>query len=156
MQSQQQRLNKRYILVEEWETILHYWANDNSISWTRCSAFLLVNSILLSLLVLSSPDGILPIWFLRYVITPIAVVVNGMWWPVSFRSVAYIQYFYDHAAKISKQVPALCFMDDLNIKYYFSHWWLQVSGRTFLRVIPGLFLILWFVLLLYNLYLLIN
>jgi hypothetical protein len=149
LQTDQLTTKERHLLMQEWETILHYWANDNSILWLRCSVFILINSMLLSSLVIVPSDNIMPIWVIKYGIPSFAIIMNGMWWPISIRSVAYIRHFQDRADDIRKMIPPLRFMDDQLLKSYFRHWWLKLPGRMFLQIIPGLFFILWIVILSY-------
>ncbi len=135
---------ERHILMQEWASVIQYWATDNSILWQRCSVFLLVNSIFFAPLALVPSDTFLPICFLRYGIPILAVLVNVLWWLVNLRSIACIRHFEQRAEEIRKQIPLLRFYNCDGRKSQFCHWYERVEGKKhILNLLPGLFLLFW-------------
>jgi len=135
------------VLIREWETTINYWAADNSILWSRCSVFILTNSILFALLAIAPSDTFIPKWILNCLVPSLGVVINIIWWLINLRSVAYTRHFEDLVTQIRQQVPVLRFQDPELLNRQFRHWYQKMSGRKFLEFIPGLFLAFWIVVL---------
>jgi len=132
------------VLIHEWETIIHYWAADNSVVLTWCTMFILVNSILFALLAIAPTDSIMPIWVLKYVGPSLGIVVNAIWGVVNARLVAYLRHFHDLVMDIQKKVPVLRFQDPQLLKF---RWYENISAKTLVRYIPILFFIVWIIIL---------
>ena len=148
MASRQVGAEERRLLMQEWASIIYYWATDNSILWQRCSVFLLVNSILFAPLALAPSDTFLPAWILKYGIPIFAILINILWWLVTLRSVAVIRHFEQRIQQIREQIPVLHFYNRNDRESQFRHWYEKVEGKkVILNLLPLLFLLFWFIVL---------
>ena len=132
---------ERHILMQEWASVIQYWATDNSILWQRCSVFLLVNSILFAPLAIAPANTLMPIWIVKYGAPLLAVAINILWLLVNLRSIAYTRHFQDLVEDIRKQIPLLHFQDSERLKF---RWYERVKGKKYiLKLLPALFLVFW-------------
>jgi hypothetical protein len=132
------------LLIREWQTIIQYWAADNSVALTWSTLFMLINSILFALLAVAPSDSIVPSWVLKYVGPSLAIAMNIIWGAVITRMVVYIQHCHDLVMDIQKQVPVLRFQNSDLLQF---RWYQRLSTKTLLQYIPILFCIVWIVIL---------
>jgi hypothetical protein len=88
--------------MQEWTSIINYWATDNSILWQRCSVFLVVNSLFFTPVALACPDAFLATCILKYGIPILAIVMNVLWLLVNLPSVAVIRHFEQRCQLVSQ------------------------------------------------------
>ena len=135
---------ERDILLQEWASLIQYWATDNSILWQRCGVFLLVNSIFFAPLALAPSTTLLSICVLKYGIPIVAVFVNVLWCFVNLRSIAVIRHFEQRAEQIREQIPLLRFYNRVDRESQFCHWYEKVEGKKhILPCLAVLFLLFW-------------
>lgn len=132
------------VLIREWQTVIHYWAGDNSVQVTLCTVFILINSILFALIAIAPSDSVLPTWVLRYFGPSLGIFINIIWGVLVTRMVAYLRYYYNLAADIQKKIPLLQFPDSPLLKY---RWYQKISSNTLLQYVPILFAIVWIIIL---------
>ena len=131
------------VLIHEWETVIHYWAADNSAVLTWSTVFILVNSILFALLAIAPTHSIVPAWVVKYVGPSLGIVVNIIWGVAVTRFVAYLVHYHDLVMDIQKKVP-LRFQDPQLLKF---RWYQKISTKTLLQYIPILFCVFWIIVL---------
>jgi hypothetical protein len=135
---------RKELLMQEWASMINYWATDNSILWQRCSIFLLVNSIFFAPIAIISENTLLPICFLKFGIPIFAIIINVLWWLVTLRSVAVIKSFEQLNDEIKKEIPTLRFYNIEDRKKYFICFYQRVEGKKhILNLLPSSFIVLW-------------
>ena len=133
------------LLTHEWETVIHYWASDNSVVLIWSSIFMLVNSILLgSLLSIASEDSFVPSWILKWVVLIAGIAINIIWFLGISRFIVYLRHFHDLVMNIQAQFPLLRFQDPKLLRF---RWHEKISTKPLFQCIPIIFFITWIVVL---------
>jgi hypothetical protein len=130
----------RRLLVQQWQTVVQYWASDNSVVLRWSSIFIVVNSILFALLAIAPSDSIVPTWMVTKVGPILGVLMNAIWFIVAARFVAYLKFYYDLARDIQRKVPILQFPDSSLLTF---RWYQKMSTKKMALLLPLAFAAVW-------------
>lgn len=138
------RADDRDVLVQQWQTVVQYWASDNSVVLRWSSIFIVVNSILFALLAIAPSDSIVPVWAVKRVGPVLGILMNAIWFIVVARFMAYLKFYYELTRDIQRRVPILGFPDNRLLTF---RWYQRVSTKTMLQWLPPIFAAVWVLLL---------
>lgn len=131
---------QKNVLIQQWQTVVHYWASDNSVALRWSSIFLVVNSILFALLAIAPSDSIVPVWIVTRVGPVLGILMNIIWFIVAARFVAYLKFYYELSRDIQRKVPILQFPDNPVLTF---RWHQKMSTKKMLQLLPLLFAAVW-------------
>jgi len=130
----------RTILVEQWQTVIHYWASDNSVVLRWSSIFIVVNSILFALLAIAPSESIVPVWMVMTVGPALGILINAIWFTIAARFVAYLKFYYELTRDIQRKVPILQFPDSSFLTF---RWYQKMSTKKMAQLVPLLLAVVW-------------
>ena len=130
----------RSVLIQQWQTVVHYWASDNSVVLRWSSIFIVVNSILFALLAITPSGSIVPVWTVTTVGPVLGILMNIVWFIIAARFVAYLKFYYELSRDIQRKVPILRFPDSPLLTF---RWYQKMSTKKMLQLLPLLFAAVW-------------
>lgn len=135
------------LLIHEWETLIHYWASDNTVVIIWSTIFMLVNSILLGGILSTAPnESILPDWAFEWFTPLMGIFINAIWFLGVSRFIVYIRHYESLAKCIQNHFPLFRFRDPELLKRKFR-WNSSISTKPLFKCVPIIFLIAWIVML---------